>query len=207
MLAAFEQLAGRTAGRRVPAIYEALQNNHRQETSWLHDADAFGPVEKHLRKTTQQIAGLKLQSAGWAAIEPGLKKSFRRARQAYECARHEPSPENFHEWRKQVKQLGIQLRTLGPKWPAAAQARLKALDRVGDLLGEDHDLCLLNHWVAELPVGEEAKVVTRRLGSRQQALRATVLALGRDIFAETPKVVCSRLGKYWKRWRGELRPV
>jgi len=205
MLQAFEQLTRRISRRQFPAIRQALRKNHRQAAGWFRDAVASGLVQKNLRKIKRRTAALKLRSDGWQAIEPGLKMSFQRERLACAGVGNQPVPDNFHEWRKQVKMLSVQLRSLCPRWPAGAPAPLKELDQLSELLGEDHDLCLLNQWVSAHFAGGQVGEFGRLLAVRQQELRTLVLNLGARLHAESPADVCFQLGNYWNRWRGSSK--
>jgi CHAD domain-containing protein len=205
MLQAFEQLAGGRAARRFPKILKSLQKYRRRETSRFRDKDSIAVARKNLQKTTRRWARLKIKAAGWAAIEPGLQESYRRGWQACKLARRQPSAEHFHEWRKQVKNFWHQLRLLWPAWPAAARSLTERLEQLGELLGEEHDLALLKQFIAAHCANEagEAVALNRLIEARQKKLRAAALELGSRLYAETPAMICHRLGIYWNNWRGK----
>jgi CHAD domain-containing protein len=205
MFKAFEQLAGRGAARRFPILHQALQKNCRRETRQFQAADAVAVAERALRKTGKRVAGLKFAATGWTAIEPGLRQSYRRGRQAGALARRQPSPEHFHAWRKEVKTFWHQLRLLCPAWPASARALTDKLNRLGELLGDDHDLALLKQFVAEHSQTGETAALKPLIESRQKKLRAAALKLGSQLFKEAPAIVCQRLGKDWNDWHGQDR--
>ena len=54
---------------------------------------------------TRQVPRIKLKSSGWAAIEPGIKRSYRDGRRRYRQACQTGHAEDFHQWRKGVKDL------------------------------------------------------------------------------------------------------
>jgi hypothetical protein len=64
---------------------------------------------------------------------------------------------------------------------------------------------LLQQDVAEHCAGRggEAVVLNLLIESRRKELRAAALKLGSRLFAETPAVICSRLGKDWNDWRAK----
>jgi len=204
MLKAFKKLAGRSA-RRFGGIEKALRKNARREAGRFHKDNSRTRAERLLRKTDRRVGDLKIKAAGWAAIEPGLKESYRRGCEACRIARKQPSPENFHDWRKHVKDLWHYFCLLYPAWPAEARAYTDELELLGRHLGEDHDLFLLRQFVAEHCSGQagEAEALNRLLESRQKQLRAAALKLGSRLYAEPPAVICRRLGNYWNVWRGE----
>jgi CHAD domain-containing protein len=117
--------------------------------------------------------------------------------------RAKPSPENFHEWRKHVKDLWYYFCLLYPAWPAETRAMTDELELLGGRLGEEHDLFLLQQFVSERCAGEanEATALNQLIASRQKELRAAALKLGSRLYAETPAVICRRLGNDWSLWR------
>jgi CHAD domain-containing protein len=204
MLKAFEKLAGGGA-RRFAGIERALRKNARREGERFRKDNSLKRAERLLRKTDRRVDDLKIKAAGWAAIEPGLKESYRRGREACQLAGKQPSPENFHDWRKHVKDLWHYFCLFYPAWPAEARAYTDELKLLGAHLGEDHDLFLLQQFAAEHCAGQagEAKTLNRLIESRQKQLRAAALKLGSSLYTEPPAALCRRLGNYWNSWRGK----
>lgn len=203
-LQAFEKLAGPKAARQFRKIHQALRKNCRQETRRFRGDNSVRVAKQILRKICRRVADLKIKSAGWLAIEPGLRQSYRRGRLAYQLARRQRSAENFHRWRKHVKDLWHHLRLLCPAWPEPARAMLHDLEQLGELLGNDHDLVLLRQFVAER-CKEQASAVAglnQLIEARQKKLRAAALKLGAKLYAEKPVKVGAQLGKLWIAWRG-----
>ena len=201
-LKAFEKLP--SAPARFAEIHAALKKNFHRETRRFRDKDSVALAERILRKAGRRISGLKIKGAGWTALEPGLRRTYRRGRQAGKLAGREPSPENLHAWRKQVKNLWCQLRLLCPEWPPAVRAMTDQLDRLGDRLGDDHDLFLLQQFIADHCAGKvaEAKALNQLIVSRRKKLRASASKLGARLYAEAPATVCAQLEKAWNVWRG-----
>jgi CHAD domain-containing protein len=207
MIEAFEQLAGSAAARQFPNIWKALQKNRRRKARWFRDNDSIAAARKNLQKTDRSWAGLKIKVPGWAAIEPGLRESYRRGRQACAFTRRQPTSEHFHEWRKQVKNFWHQLRLLCPAWPPAARVVIDRLELLGELLGKEHDLSLLKQFITA-PCADEAgetAPLSRLIDTGQKKLRAAALKLGARLYSETPAAVCRRLENYWNGWRGDAK--
>lgn len=203
-LAALEQLAKRSNGQipphSLPKIQNALRQNCRQEEQKL--AATMGPVKDILLEARQQLGGLKVKPNNWKAVGPGLKKIYSRGRKALELAEREPSPEHFHEWRKRVKDLASQLRLICPARPGKLKSRTEKLDRLGDLLGDDHDLFMLREFLGKNAKGlGEKKPLEKVIADRQKELRTEALELGSSIFTKKPDRFCRQVGHGWKRWR------
>ena len=80
-----------------------------------------------------------------------------------------------------------------------------AAHELGDHLGEDHDLAVLEDFAHEhatvvggLPELGDFLEVTER---RRSALQADAFGLGARLYAETPRAFERRLGSYWRAWR------
>jgi hypothetical protein len=126
-LKAFEKLTGEDA-RRFAEVEKVLRRHCRRETRRFQTND-FVCVAKHiLRKIDRRVRDLKFDGAGWLAIEPGLRESYACGREAGALARRKPLPENFHEWRKHVKNLWYYFQLLRPAWQAEMRAMTDVLE-------------------------------------------------------------------------------
>ena len=204
MLKVFWKLAGRDT-RKFPGIEKALKKNCQRKSRRFRKKDSAAVADRILRKTGRRMGELKIKSGGWSAIEQGLKESYCRGREACRFVRKHPSSENFHEWRKHVKDLWHYFCLLYPAWPTEARAYTVDLELLAAHLGEDHDLFLLQQFATDHCAGRagEAKALCRLIESRQKQLRAAALELGSRLYAETPATFCRRLEKHWNNWRGK----
>jgi len=204
-LSAFSGLAKHLNGRPAPSlpkIKAALRENCRAEEKRVFKGGSVTSIKEILCHEKQQFENLKLRSNGWKAIEPGLKKIYRQGREAFEAAEREPSPENFHEWRKRIKDLAHQLRLLSRARPRKLHARTGDLDKLGDLLGGDHDLLLLKEFVSDkFGHAPDVKPLEKLISSRQEKLRSAALKLGARFYPGKPKRFCRKIGGYWKSWK------
>jgi CHAD domain-containing protein len=194
MLKAVEKLAGRSA-RKFAGIETALREHARREARQFRRNDSVALAERLLRKTHRRVGDLKIKASGWTAIAPGLKQSYQRGREACRLVRKKSAPENFHDWRKHVKDLWYYFCLLKPVSPAAMRAMTDELELLGEQLGEDHDLFLLQIFIAEHCAAQTGEVtaLARLIESRQQRLRRAALKLGSRLYAETPAKFCRRL--------------
>lgn len=207
-LNAFEKL-GRHFGRKFPAssfseIRAALRKSCRQEEERFRDSRSAAKACRLLRKLRHHVRGLKTASAGWSAIAPGLTRGYGRGREALAVVRKNPSPESFHEWRKRVKDHWHHLRLLCPSAPGELRVTAKKLDALGTFLGDDHDLTLLEEFVAGGKFKRPAATrLSQLINLRQRELRRAALKSGARLYAESPEHFCRRREVLWKRWRDE----
>jgi hypothetical protein len=86
-------------------------------------------------------------------------------------------------------------------FPEVLDGYIVALDQLGELLGEEHDLAELVALVAEQPEvcadAAEVTLITALAEHRRTELQAEALAVGRKVYAESPKAFTTRLEAYW----------
>ena len=161
------------------------------------------------RRSLQRFMGiwgqLTVEGKGWKALSPGVQAAYRRGRRAFLLAAQDSSAENFHAWRKRVKDLGYHVRLLRPASPEQLDAMAEELETLADTLGDDHDLAVLSQDLARRSVahryGRDLATLRGLIEERQHGLRAAALSLGARFYAEKPSAFCDRLGKYWQTWR------
>ena len=174
----------------------------------IREVKRYLAVERHdarrrtLRKSTPRVARQAIRSvhervlrsskrsAGWSVAASGLRRVYRRAREALREATAHPSVETLHEWRKQTKYLRHGLEALLPRGSGGAprrrgsrSSRARGKDARGretrgrkggalasrahhltDLLGEHHDLAVLG-----------TKLVTGKMTERLQEVAVRLL--------------------------------
>jgi CHAD domain-containing protein len=141
----------------------------------------------------------------FALLGPGLKKTYKRGRKAMARAYAKPSAEAFHDWRKRTKYFAYHLRLLRPGWPGLLKAQRKAVKELQSLLGDDHDLAVLERLLASLrPQGPKTgeplaaeRALQREMRRQSEVLRQRARRLGDIVYAEQPKAFRQRLGVYW----------
>lgn len=185
-----------------PEIKAALQKNCIAEERKL--AHSVAALKGILTTSKKRLDNLKIEAKGWKVIAPGLKRIYSRGRESCEIARDSQSPEKFHEWRKRVKDLWLQLRLLCPAGPRRLRERTKQLETLGSVLGDDHDLFMLGKFVTNHFKGtQNASILHELIDSRQQELHSAALKLGRKFYRERTGHFCRQIEDYWKTWRNK----
>lgn len=155
----------------------------------------------------KRLSGWTLDRKEFQAIEGGLTKTYRRGRKAMKRAYRKPSSERFHEWRKRVKYHWYHMRLLEAVWPVALDGRIAALDELGDLLGDEHDLAVLEQTLDrganEPPAVKDLKEIKDLIAARRQALQYQGRQIGGRLYAEKPYRFTARISHYWQIWRCE----
>src|SRR5205085_153720 len=124
---------------------------------------------------------------------------------AFGAAAGDPTIENLHEWRKQAKYLRYQLEILRPVWPERMGELADEADRMGDLLGDDHDLAVLRQLLTDdpgrFPEAGDREVLLALIDRRRAELEQEATLLGERFFQDRPRDFARPLKGYWKTWR------
>jgi CHAD domain-containing protein len=136
--------------------------------------------------------------ADFAAIAPGLKKTYRRGRHALAQARKDPDAVNLHHLRKRVKDYWYQVRLLESLWPLPGLCPEKALKELQEQLGDAHNLAVLRETAV---AGFEG--VAHLIDDFEKELRIRSLASAKNLYAEKPGAHVELLTALWAAWRGE----
>jgi CHAD domain-containing protein len=159
-------------------------NRHRVElkSDQLHEmCNRLNVVERSLRRLSRS----RLRRAD---LNVALKNAHKKARGAFKCAIEEPSDETLHEWRKQVKYEASQLELLQPLNPKKIGPIVRRAQKLGDHLGDDHDLAILCDWIdarsrsCEFPaLAKNRATVLEELNPRRMKSQRDALRLGASL--------------------------
>ncbi|MGH8947753.1 MAG: CHAD domain-containing protein [Acidimicrobiia bacterium] len=173
----------------VPRVVANLERARGRYESWPTDPDA------------RSVYGIGIRH-DFRAIGPGLEAMHARGRHQMVAAYKTQRPESFHRWRKRVKFLKHQMEILTPLWPEVMIGMAVTLDRISELLGQDHDLAELLHALADrpdlCPNPLERSLMSALAEQRRSDLQTACRILGRRIYAETPSAFRGRVGAYWE---------
>ncbi|MGD2136752.1 MAG: CHAD domain-containing protein [Gammaproteobacteria bacterium] len=197
----------RSLATEVAALRQILETRRDQylEGDGADLDSRMAQVAAALDQSAARVAKWNPGAAGFAAVGPGLKRSYRQGREAMRKALRQPGDAPFHEWRKRVKDHWYHSRLLQGIWPALMKAHGRELKRLSDLLGDDHDLAVFRQELEELPGDtlshEGRRHLLARVACRQDRLRSRARRLGARVYAESPKRFRKRWRAYWRGWR------
>ncbi len=142
---------------------------------------------------------------GFDAIAGGIERVYRRGRARMADASAERTTVAFHQWRKRVKYLRYQMEALEALWPEVLGAYARSLDELGEALGLEHDLAVLEHTLTHepqlCPDGQQRRLLGALVLHERAVLRHGAARTGRLAFAEAPEVFTARLHSYWEAVR------
>ena len=178
----------------VVRVVENLEKAHGRYSNWPVDPSA------------SNIYGVGIRDE-FTAVRPGLAHTYEKGRRrmvsAYRSAESSTiDPEKFHDWRKSVKYLRHQMELLTPLWPEVVVGMAVTLERVGELLGQDHDLAVLLDTLESSPSvcpdPVERSLIRALASQRRNDLQTAARVLGRRVFAEEPESLTGRFEVYWE---------
>ncbi|RWP40068.1 MAG: CHAD domain-containing protein [Mesorhizobium sp.] len=132
-------------------------------------------------------------------LAEGARITLRRARKALDKAGSRGDPDDFHDLRKAAKTHGMHLSLLGRLWPTPIKARRKAVDELGEKLGELHDVFVLRTLLEahDRPLGspQETRLLSKLLKRSEKSLKKTCLAAAVDLFGDRPRRSTKKLAR------------
>jgi CHAD domain-containing protein len=162
----------------------------------------FPSLRVELRKIRESIRSWPLKTKGFNAIAAGVRQTFRNGRKAMETARSSSSIEDYHEWRKRVKDHWYQVRLLSRVWENVMSGYEQSLKELENALGEYINLSLLEKRVRQLPPAGSLPMSSlhKAVGSAGHDLRQKALEIGAKVYASKPREFTHQLKRLWKNW-------
>jgi CHAD domain-containing protein len=198
--------SGVRAGRELAAARKTLDKRLKEHLGALAGARQRS-LAARLSRAQRQVTGWLPDDDRWRTLGPGLVNQYRRGRKRMAKAYARETSHAFHAWRRAAKTLRHQMQALEPLWPAELDAQRAALERLGDLLGEEHDLAVLAETLREerLFLGDDpaCRQFLAAIEKRQHELRAEARPLGDRLYAETPTSWARRVRAYFRAFRRE----
>jgi len=150
-----------------------------------------------LESVKARLMEWQLDSLNWKQICSAVAKIYKRGQRGLAKTIADPVPENFHEWRKRVKDVWYQLRILQPLNRVVLEEMAHDAEVLGELLGGEHDLDFL--WTrlekesGDAALADELSHLQKLITKRCKRLRRDALELGRRFYAEPAKAFAKRI--------------
>ena len=193
------EMAGELAD--IQKLRDRFVESHDRESNGTDFEQLVGKVVEQLRQAASRVDEWTSAARSDQIVSQGFAESYRRGRRALRAVLADPTAENLHEWRKQIKYHRYQVRLFQVAWPAILEAHYEELKRLSDLLGDDHDLVVLEQAIRADRASEvDADALDgfhRFIERRRCELQAEAIPLGRLLFAEKPKRLTERFTLYW----------
>ena len=202
-----EDMRGHSAAHPFPKIEELLSMERESFSA------AFAGWQKQaipeLEAAKKRLSGWPLDDTTWKEVCGAVAKSYRRGRNTLGDVVKKPSPETFHEWRKEVKRLWYQLRLLQPLNRVVLKKIAGDAKALGELLGLDHDfaflLTRLDQEQNDSALQPEHAALQKLIRKRSWKLQRDATELGRRFYAEPPKAFAKRISIFMEDWKSKKR--
>jgi CHAD domain-containing protein len=150
-----------------------------------------------LERAKARLMKWPLEGLTWKQIWGAVAKIYKRGQRGLAETIGDPVPENFHAWRKRVKDIWYQLRILQPLNRVVLTEMAHDAEVLGELLGREHDLdfllARLEKESSDQTLADELAQLQKLIGKRCRRLRRDSLELGRRFYAEPAKAFAKRI--------------
>jgi len=145
----------------------------------------------------QRIKDWSFKDDGFCLLAPGFRDTYARLRKGMEKAKKSGEAEDFHDWRKDAKYHWFHVSLFKACAPDVLGGRREHLDRLGELLGDHHNLFVLVETLKILAPDAPQSIIDGLLGM-QDGFADEAFALGRQLVVETPSQMTQAMGQFWK---------
>jgi CHAD domain-containing protein len=178
------------------AHIEELLSLERESFSAAFDGWQKQAIPK-LERVGERLSKWPLTGISWKEICRAVEKIYKRGERGLVKTIKKPVPENFHAWRKRVKDLWYQLRILQPLNRVVLEKIAADAEVLGELLGSEHDfdflLARLEKESGDDALRGELAQLQKTIRKRGKRLRRNALELGRRFYAEPSKAFAKRI--------------
>jgi CHAD domain-containing protein len=185
----------------VAALQRLLNSSGENGTAHLNASAAISDALCRFSPALKAARKLKLAPADMTSIIGGFERTYRHGRRAVVAAYADPDDEAFHDVRKAIQHHSRHLQLLAQAWPEFTAPLIENARTLAQLLGEDHDLSVLSHFVAAQPdvmISTDSKAsIIAAAHARQRALRLEARPLGQRAFAMKPKEFSRTVETLW----------
>ena len=197
--------------KKLPSpIEKHLLAKRRSALARLRRGSAFDAIARELEDMKTRVGSWPIRKDGFAALEPGLRRSYRQGRKAEAEAYAARTDETFHEWRKRAKDLRYHVELLEKVWPDTLGDLGQTLHDLTDRLGDDHDLGELRRTLrSSKPLTSSVPgmpSLVKRIDARRDKLQRAARPLGDRIYSEKARAFTRRIESYWETWRSDTNP-
>lgn len=144
-------------------------------------------LRQRLLALRARVRNFTLRGDDEALLRRGLRRSYRRARQAGRRACESGLADDFHQARKRAKDFWYQLEIVARRWPDAALVRVGLTRRLTELLGDAHDLEVYCAAIGRAASGRNplaVEILTALADARRHSLEAGAVTLVHEVFGE-----------------------
>jgi CHAD domain-containing protein len=191
----------------LASIRKGLESSKRDTEQNAGIGDAVKRAMAVLRAIRAGVDKWPLKHDAFQALARGLEERYQRGRRMLAVSHKDGTPENFHEWRKRVKDHWYHVRLLEGLWTDVMQGQERSLHDLETWLGDDHNLVVLcgklDQEAEKYGDDQTVKLFLTLAAQEQKDLREKSLSLGERVYERKPRRLVSDMEKLWDAWRQE----
>lgn len=151
---------------------------------------ALAKLTEAIQTSYCQIDRLPIDDRSATSVTRAISRTYAKARAVMKKAHRSNHPEDYHGWRKWVKYHGYHLQLLRKVLPDVSKSQRTFCKRLGELLGDHHNLFVLRALLLNEPAFDECpaarKTFIRLIDRRTQKIEQASRRLGKKLFAKKP---------------------
>ena len=134
------------------------------------------------------------------ALRIAVGKNLKRIARSLDAAERDGRADDFHELRKAVKAHAVHVELLAAVWPERDAAYAKSLGRLGESLGDLHDITMVR---GHLPGNSDADIqkaidcLLKLMRREEKKLQRRCIAKARRLFDSRPKKIANAVAANW----------
>lgn len=195
----------------VEPVLRQLRERAESAEARLRDGETWEGLSSTLKRVRKAVKQWPLEGdEDWPVVKRGVARLYEKGYRALRRAKRDPTDETLHEWRKRVKDLWHVLELLRSVRPGFFETRANEAHELADLLGDDHDLAVLDEVLGSSEIeleGEGLRRLRVKIADRRVELQRQAFLRGPFVYDESPGTYVERLEAFWKAWRAESRAV
>lgn len=169
-----------------------------RSASAFEDKDPLGRFANIFTELGGRAKHWSFDTHGFGLVGEGLEKTYKAFLTDFDLAERNRDAVAMHEWRKRSKHHWYHVTLLVRSAPDLLEPRAKALDHLGEYLGDHHNLAVLQEALTRTSdeIGDSGPILAA-IEKQQQELAGKAFALGRQLAAEKPRALHNRFEAYW----------
>lgn len=204
-LATFEALAGHHKSPANNGIRILLRERSERAHRTAATPSQLLAIATTVRESGHRLAGISFSADDWQLFSSGLEDAYRDARKLRKLTGKKAGDKEFHDWRKRIKRLFFQLDLIRDFLGKSQRRVVKYLDKLGDVLGEHHDLDLLAACFRDLAAHgiaqDDSRSAEKLASKRRKKLKRKIEKLAKEAFVDGSKRFMAKAREGWKSCR------
>jgi CHAD domain-containing protein len=153
----------------------------------LNDARQIPRVVRALASVRDSLAECPLDTLDSKNLHRRILRTYRRGRTALDLSATTRDADDFHLWRKLVKQLWYQLRITAPYWEGNGGELIAETGRIGELAGTERDYTMLGASLSAGPKTKGSALLQECISRVLPKLRKEATDAGERFYEPRPK--------------------